>query len=275
MPQRRINDAQTEKLLSALQSLPYRQKLAEKLAQKENIKYASAMRRLQRYVTTGAEKRQFARAPLNIRRATVKQARRLPVPSDYLPKYKPQVRPKLEQIPLPVAIPYRQDIPPFPGLSKTKKPKRVQGRTVDNYDLRALLAYYDGDADALAIDLAPYGSDRRTAAIFELAAKGVDVMEAGGIGRVTEAVRDWFAETDAGDVQDIDDLSDYFRDIPEWIIEIMLEDLAAGDSAFSDWMDAARADGMVFRSWTDEDYSDLEDSEFWKVWRAAYARGEK
>jgi len=58
MPERRANDAQVERLLHALKSdLSYRQDLAARIAEKENIKYASAMRRLQRYVTDAGEKR--------------------------------------------------------------------------------------------------------------------------------------------------------------------------------------------------------------------------
>lgn len=274
MPQRRINDAQTERLLSALQSLPYRQALALKLAKKENIKYDSAMRRLQRYVTKGVQKRVYAHAPLDIRRATIKAARRLPVPADYLPKPKSVSQRKPEQLPLPRA-PFLAEIPPYIPSKPVKSRKPVERDLPDNYDYRALLAYFDGDADEAAIILSEYGAGPRSAKLLELAAKGVDILNARGVGQLAEAVRDWYDNADINDVRDVDDFSDYLRNVPEWMIEIILEDLAETSSSFAEWMDAARADGMVFRFSGDPNADDLEDSEFWAMWRAAYARSKR
>lgn len=262
MPQRRINDAQTERLLASLQDLDYRQKLAHKLAQKENIKYASAMRRLQRYVTKGAEKRTFARAPVEIRRETVKLARRLPVPADY---ERPQTADRRPQKKDPGPRPaFFAEIPPA-DVARVFHPS--EEREISNYDLRAILAYFDGGSDEAGEAMSKYGADSsRSARLFELASSGVDVLQTRGIGRLTDAVRDWFDEISSEDVQDIEDFIDLLMNLPDWQIQMILEDMANSESTFADWMDAWRDSGMDI---------DAEDSEYWRLWRAAYARAKK
>lgn len=266
MPQRRINDAQVERLLSALQSREYRQQLARKLAAKEDIKYASAMRRLQRYVTTGAQKRTFARAPLDVRRATVKTARTLPVPADYLPK--PKTIPwaaEPEQLPLPAPRPtfYRDDIPPAPVIPTYRE---TGERDVNNYDLRAILAYYDGDSDEAGRVLQTMGADNRAGRLLELAATSADVLAMRGAGRLSDAIREWFDVAGDEDAQDVEDFRDLLMNLPDWQIEMILEDMQKGDTSFADWMDAWRDANMDI---------DSEDNDYWRLWREAYARAKK
>lgn len=274
MPSRRINDAQTERLLAALQSLEYRQKLARKLAVKDNIKYDSAMRRLERYVTKGAQKRSFARAPLLVRRETVKLARRLPVPADYqapprsvlpLPR-----RQEPEQLPLPRGV-LRDDIPPFQSTLPPKQ-REIEPDAPDNYEYRAIFAYFDGDADEAASILKEFGAPDRTAKLLELAATGTDILGARGVGRLGDAVIDWYESLDAADIEDIERFSDLLREgeMAEWKAEIVLEDIANGYSTFADWSDVWRDSGYDFDTLVNED-----DNEYWRLWRSAYARAKK
>src|SRR6478735_7659398 len=88
MPDRRINDAQVERLLDRMRhDLTYRQQLARRLVEDEGYKpgtreftrrYNSTMRRFQRYVTESAERRSFAKAPVGVQREVRSTARQLP-----------------------------------------------------------------------------------------------------------------------------------------------------------------------------------------------------
>lgn len=268
MPIRRANDAQVERLLQALHSLPYRQDLARRISQQENIAYSSAMRRLQRYITEAGERRTFTRAPkakVKIMRAAARQVPRDLRPTDVkITRYEPPViespgRPSFYKEIEPAEIP--EDYIPYS--------ERESLRDINQYDYWAVVAYHDGDAKEAAqtLDLSPRGENLlRTATTGD----GVAIQGAAGSGEVDDAIRDFYA--DADDAQDVEDFYDLVNNMPDWNIGIMMEDIRSGGTTFSDWLDRWHEDHMIYREWGKYDASDLEDSEFWELWRAAYAR---
>ncbi len=263
MKPRRVNDAQVERLLAAMKRDPkYRAQLAERLVAKEGVKkftptgkvsaeyqrrYKSTMRRFQRYVTEAGERRSFAKAPVEYQREVRREARAVP-PSP----------------------------PPLPELFKEtaeryyegQKPESKRARSLDYYQrqylYKSIVAYHDGDTDNASEAL---GLSRRGADLLSLAAEGEGVSIGGmrGAGEVADAVAEFLDNLPFTDVQDIRDFHDLISNLPDWEIGMLLADMEDGDTTFADWLDIWRDNGM--------DYDDLlNDSEFWRMWRAAYAK---
>lgn len=275
MPLRRINDAQIERLLEALRDVNYRRELTHRILKREGVRqftpktktvtaeykrrYNSTMRRFQRYITESGERRSFARAPVQYQRETRKVARALPLPAPRpLPEpieYEPGPRVRYEE---PEAPPSRFE----------------RERDVSLYDLRAVVAYYDGDireaAQAMGVERIEVsrGGQRRYVdgeRLLELATQGegVDVFGMVGGEALREGVRELLSELPSADVQDIEDFHDLLMNLPDWQIGMILADMEDEHTSFADWLDAWRADGMDL---------DADDSEYWVLWRAAYAR---
>ena len=254
MPERRANDLQVERLLHALKTdLSYRQDLAARIAEKENIKYASAMRRLQRYITDAGEKRSFARAPKPVQRE---------VRQDYR-EYERQVKPEPEPITRRERIvehEYAEDEDEDEGEGE------YDSYDVHLNDLRAVIAYHDGDIKETAKAL---GLTRRGEQLLDFQVKvdaadtGANVLKMTGGGAIEDGIRNLFNEVTRDTAQELQDFADIFFNRPDWQIGVMLEDLRTGGTTFADWYDAWQTDGFD---------SDAENSEYWRVWREAYKR---
>jgi len=267
VPQRRVNDAQVERLLAAMRDVRYRQALARKILEREGVKqftptgkvraewkrrYNSVMRRFQRYVTESGERRSFARAPVQYQRQTRAVARSLPPPRPLpVPKPPPRVRePEL-----------------FEEEEYEEEEEEEETGRADFYSpesntiLRSVVAYYDGDIDeaAQAMKLSARGTR-----LLELATTGEGVQIRGmrGSDEVYGGVSELLYGLPAADVDDIQEFHDLLMDLPDWQIGIMLADLEDGDTTFSDWLEA----------WQEGDEGELEDAAYWALWRAAYAR---
>ncbi len=244
MPQRRANDAQVERLLHALKTdLSYRQQVARRLAEKDNIQYKSAMRRLQRYITEAGEKRSFVRAPKQYQRELRQEIRRLPPPM--VPREAPKVARR--------RIAFEEE---------EEEEGEFDSYEVQLNDLRAITAYHDGEIEETAKRL---GLSTRGEQLLDLAVtgEGIDVLSMRGAGTLADHVREFLNELDSGSAQEIQDFSDLLYNLPDWQIGMIIEDMRDGETTFADWLDA----------WYDADMDlDTEDSEYWRVWRAAYAR---
>lgn len=248
MPQRRANDAQVERLLHALKTdLSYRQAVARRIAQKDNIKYDSAMRRLQRYVTEAGEKRSFAAAPKAYQRELREDYRR-----EREQQTPPPVRPRERII--------------EPRLTFDERDTDDEGEygsyEVQVNDLRALVAYHDGNVEETADRLRLTDRGER---LLDLAisSEGIDVLSMRGGGALADNVREFLNELDSGTAQEIQDFADLLYNLPDWQIAMILDDMRSGASTFADWLDAWHRDGMSL---------DANNSEYWRVWRAAYQR---
>lgn len=252
---RRVNDAQVERLLAAMkQDLNYRQSLARKLVEKEGHargtadykrRYDSTMRRFQRYITEAGEKRSFARAPIEYQRDVRQQARAVPAPAPEAPP---------ERI--------RE-----PERAVTRTVEFVSGFDPERFephlnDIRALFAYFDGDLAEMTWQL---NLDPRGQRLIDLAVsgEGMDVFAMRGGGLIAEAIRDYYDGLDADQYQDVQDFHDLLMDLPNWQIGMILGDIEDGNTTFADWIDAWHNDGMNL---------DATNSEYWALWRAAYAR---
>lgn len=268
MPQRRINDAQVERLLEALHSLPYRQHLARQIAVQENIQYASAMRRLQRYITEAGERRVFAHSPAPKRQALRAAARQVPQ----------ALRPAPKPRPIPTPEPIRPYAPPpfFKEIPAAEIPAdyvrfsdRAPQRDITAYDYWGVVAYHDGDQAEAVREL---GLSRRADSLLRIATTGdgVDIKGSRGSGEVDDAILDFYADHE--DAQDVEDFTDLLHNLPDWNIGLIMADISSGQTTFADWLDSWRADHMVYRHYGDPDDLDLEDSEYWELWRAAYSR---
>jgi hypothetical protein len=287
MPARRINDAQIERLLAALQSLSYRQELAEHIAEREGIKYASAMRRLQRYITESTEKRSFARSPVPQQKILRQEARRVPLPPDLppVPRRPPPEREPSHGPTFDELTDYQYaDRPPLPELTEDEierqrelqerwAAERATGSDLTNADYEAIVAYYDGDTEEAVKALGFEGMEaERIHALLELTLQGFDTVDmspiAGKMFDAGEALKEAAADLlqrdlPEADSQDIQDLSDLFNNLPQWQTEMIVQDIRDGKTTFADWLDAWRDDGMDL---------DVDDSAFWEVWREAYGR---
>lgn len=260
MPQRRANDAQVERLLHALKTdLTYRQQVAARIAKQDNIKYASAMRRLQRYITEAGEKRSFARAPKpyqrEIRQDYREREREIEKPrtEDRLPRRSPERVSERES--------YRDE-----DDNEDEDEGEYDEYDVHLNDLRAVISYHDGNLKEIAKAL---GLSRRGEQLldFQIRADSADtqanVLNMTGGGDIRDGIREFFNEIDEDVAEEIQEFSDIFFNRPDWQIGVMLEDLRGGGTTFADWYDAWESDGFD---------SQAEDSEYWRVWRAAYAR---
>lgn len=273
MPQkpRRINDAQVERLLANMRDVSYRRALTIALLKREGVKqftptgrttaehkrrYASTMRRFQRYTTSAGEKRSFARAPIAYQRPVRAVARVLPAP---------------RQLPAPKAVRQYDEATEYERERSLRgfqlEPDRAPS-DVDFYEpssnaiLRAMRAYYDGDvpeaADAMRLS-------QRGERLLELATdgEGVSITSMRGAGEVYDQVRETLEGLPYSDVSDIQDFHDLLQNLPDWQIGMILADLEDENTTFADWLDAWRDDGMTL---------DANESEYWALWRAAYAR---
>jgi hypothetical protein len=260
MPQRRANDAQVERLLHALKSdLSYRQAVARRIAEKDNIKYASAMRRLQRYVTEAGEKRAFVNAPVYYKRELRQETRKLPPPT--LPPAPPVRAPSEPRYPI-------ARRPLFEDEEDEEDEGEFDTYEVHLNDLRSIISYHDGDTEetAKALGLGTRGERLLEYQVnADAADAGANVLEMSGGGRLQDAIREFYNESDADTVQEIRDFQDIFFNLPDWEIGLILEDLRKGNTTFADWFDPYVDAGMDIDSYFDS-------PEFWTVWRAAYAR---
>ncbi len=247
---RRANDAQVERLLHALKTdLSYRQDLARRIAERDNIKYDSAMRRLQRYITEAGEKRSFARAPVEKRRE---------VRQDYR-EYERREREVEKRA--------REEARIFEREARREEEEEEEEGEFDSYevqlnDLRAITAYHDGNVEETADKLSLSARGER---LLDLAVtgEGLDVLTMRGGGELADRVRDFFNDLDSATAQEIQDFSDLLYNLPDWQIGMILEDISSGATTFAEWLDA----------WYDDDMDmDAQDSEYWRVWRAAYKR---
>lgn len=260
MPDRRINDAQVERLLHALKTdLSYRQNLAARIAKKENIKYASAMRRLQRYITEAGEKRAFARAPTPIQRDIRQDYRQ----REYeIAARERQLTP--ERVERREILRVERDL--WDETDEGEEAGEFDSYEVHLNDLRAVISYHDGDIKETARAL---GLSQRGERLLEFQLKSdaadthANVLKMKGGGAIEDGVRNFLNAVDSETAQELQDFADIFFNRPDWQIGVMLEDLRSGGTTFADWFDAWAAD---------EFNSEAEDSEYWRVWRAAYAR---
>lgn len=273
MKQRRVNDAQVERLLAAMRAdSKYRAELARRLVEKEGVKkftptgkvsaeysrrYKSTMRRFQRYVTEAKEKRSFTRAPVEYQREVRREARAVPPPSPPVPP------PRYD---LDSSERYGRDELTPPSTSRDKESQRARSLKYyqRQYLLKAIVAYHDGDSDDAANAL---GLSGRGADLLSLATNGVGVSIGNmrGAGEVQDAVASFISELALTDLDDIRDFHDLLSNMPDWEAGILIADMEDGDTTFSDWLDIWRDNGM--------DYDDLlTDRDFWVMWRAAYAK---
>jgi hypothetical protein len=267
MPPRRLNDRQVERFLAALHSVEYRQALAARLAgttDKKSTAYRSQMRRLQLYISQGQVRRSYARSPAPVRQVTRKAARHIPYPENLPP---PQYK-----TPVPVAQTSRPKITFFRDVEPSPLPpakRRPRARDVSEFDIQALVAYHDGDAEETGEAL---GVSARATGLLELATMGdtVEVLGARGSGELIEPIREFFEFSE--DKDDVEDFIDLIGNLPGWQKGMIFDDLRSGGTTFADILDAWRADDMVYRKHGDEDDEDLSESAYWELWRAIYAR---
>ncbi len=249
---RRINDAQRERLLRAMHDPQYRSQLARRLVAKEGLvrgqanyqrRYKSTMRRFQRYVTDAGEKRSFIRSPPVTQQQVRAIARELPIPRE-----------------LPPIIPVREL--PVEYYEAAESPFASGWRNVSRQDLMSIVAYHDANIEQAAQAL---GLNKRSARLLELATVEQRVEWEGldGSGDLIDRARDFYKRLPAADVQDIEDFHDLLMNLPDWQIRMILDDLEDGETTFDEWLDAWRNDDMGL---------DAEDSEYWALWRTAYAR---
>jgi len=249
---RRVNDAQVERLLAAMKDVRYRSELAKRLVAKERVqqftktgkttalwkrRYNSTMRRFRRYVTTAGEKRSFVRAPVEYQRSVRAVARTLPLPP-------------------------ARGFEPAPEFKLTPFEHEGPERDISLYDLRAIVAYYDGDVNeaARAMSLSERGERLLD---LSVTGEGADVFAMRGGGELIDQARELFDSLPYRDVQDVDDFHDLLMNLPDWQIGMILADLEDENTTFADWLEVWRSDGMDL---------DVSESEYWVLWRQAYAR---
>jgi len=260
MVRRLANDAQVERMLTAMRSVQYRSALARRVVvEGEGYKpgtadykrrYKSVMRRFQRYVTdSGTERRSFTRAPVKYQREARAVARAI-------------VPPETKRRELPAELAPGFELPKWYETEEKPETEEEFGRDISTYDLRAIVAYYDGDVSEAA---GAMGLTARGERLLSLATEGegVDVFRMRGAGELSDKARELIEGELAADVQDIEDFHDLLMNLPEWQIGMILDDLEDSNTTFADWLDAWRNDGMDL---------DTDDSEYWAIWRKAYAR---
>ncbi len=252
------NDAQIERLLTALKRQDgkaglsdYGKQLAQKTALKEGKAYRTVERRFQRYITDAGERRSVYHAPAQQVRIVRQVARSLPIPA---PPPAPIPQRPIFREPLRIQEPQIQRQPARELLP------RYSESEVSNEELRAVIAYFDGDARkagrALHVD----------SRWLDLVNAGTSISERRIRAQINLAVEDLYDRLPADDVEDIKDFTDALRggEMAEHRIQILMQDLANGDTTFREWIDAYRND--------QEADSEFETSEFWALWREAYAR---
>lgn len=265
MPERRANDAQVERLLHALKTdLSYRQDLAARIAEKDGIKYASAMRRLQRYITEAGEKRVFTHAPIEKRRE---------VREDYR-EHERQARERQQDQRRQELVFERK------AEQQAERSRRETFGSDEEYvdegefetydvhlnDLRSVIAYHDGDIKetAKALRLSRRGEQLLDFQVrSDKANASANVLTMQGGGAIEDAIRDFLNTVTRDTAQELQDFADIFFNRSDWEIGIILDDLRNGNTTFADWFDAWESDGFD---------PDATNSEYWRVWREAYKR---
>lgn len=276
MAKRLANDAQVDRLLKALKDdLSYRQQVARRIAERDNIKYDSAMRRLQRYVTDAGQKRDIrsvAAAPYRkeLRQEarqverTYRPVRREPEPE----RYEPSRGSRYQFFDDEDSYDEEDEDEEEEGESESGGP----GRPYDNYDIQsqdllAIIAYHDGDTRETAreLDLSPRAGGQLGMLLrsYEAGAP-IDVMSSVDAVELEFAARDFMNALAGDDRSDIEAFHDALMsgEMADWRIGVIVRDIEAGRSTFDQWVDAYYHDAQY------ED--DL--SEFWALWRAAYGR---
>lgn len=271
MKQRRVNDAQVERLLEAMRRDPkYRSELARRVVTDEGVapgtpeyqrRYKSTMRRFQRYITEAGQKRSFARSPVQYQRQVRSEARQVPPP--------PILPPPERELPPHALERYYEDIGEPEEEYEEYEPAAPHDsrRDLSEYDLPTLeqtvRAYYDGDLDEAAREL---NLSERAADLLDIATtgEGADVDGMRGAGELRDALADFLDNLSGPDLGDVRAFHDLLMNLPDWQIGMIIEDLEDGHTTFADWMDAYREDGF--------DIEDVEDSQYWEIWRAAYKR---
>lgn len=278
MKQRRVNDAQVERLLDAMRrDTRYRSELARRVVISEGFspdatkgtqayedyqrRYRSTMRRFQRYVTEAGEKRSFARSPKEYQREVRRAARQVEPP--------PALPPPERELPPHALERYYED---EGEPEEYEEPERMaephdSRRDLSEYDLptleQTIRAYHDGDLDEVAreLDLSERATD-----LYELATtgEGVDIERMRGAGEILEALGGFLDGLSDADLSDIRTFHDLLMNLPDWEIGMIIQDLEDGSTTFADWMDAYEQDNY--------DIEDVEDSAYWELWRAAYKR---
>lgn len=241
------NDAQIERLVRALRRADqkpglsdYGKQLAKKIAKRDKIKVASAERRLQRYITTAGERRSVYRAPVKQIREVRQIVRRYTPPTPVLPE------PESLPVRVPRVTPRERELLP-----------RYEPEHTSLYELRSILAYFDGNQSEAAKALRV---DRR---LLDFASQGIEISRQMGSGLIDQGVERLYGRLSKDDIQDIRDFSDFLQDKPDWEIKMILDHMASGESVFSDWLDLWRDNDMDTDSLED-------DGEFWALWRQAY-----
>lgn len=256
MPERRANDAQVERLLHALKTdLAYRQQVAARIAKKDGIKYDSAMRRLQRYITEAGEKRSFIAAPVTKRRELREDFREYERVTRTQTR---QVERRLERDAVPLHGDFEDDEDESEG--------EFDSYEVHLNDLRAVLSYHDGNVKETAKAL---GLTKRGEQLLEfqvrsdLADTQANVLTMQGGGAIEDGIRDFLNSVTYETAQELQDFAEIFFNRSDWEIGVVLESLRAGFTTFADWFDAWEADGFD---------PDATNSEYWRVWREGYKR---
>lgn len=254
MPKRLANDAQVERLLYALKTdLAYRQSLAKRIAARDGIKYDSAMRRLQRYITEGEQRRDLRSAKATPYRKELKQeGRALPPPTVSVPLQREITRVRYERL-------EEEDEDEDEGA--------YDDYPVENQDILSVIAYHDGDIRETAKAL---GLSRRAAMQLDAlvvsyeADAALDVIRSVDGVELQYAVRDFLNNLDPDDARDIEAFHDGLLqgEMADWRIGLIMRDIESERTTFDDWVDAMMHD---------LEYPE-EVSEFWRLWREVYNR---
>lgn len=263
-PLRRANDSQIERLLTTLKDDPaYRKDLARRIAERDNIKYSSAMRRLQRYVTEGEQKRSIYHAPVQYRREIRQEFRREP---PRIPLTEREYTEPRERITRPSG---ERDEPFFDegededeggggygggGGFEDFEESPSESREITANDVRAILAYHDGDVHEAAerLNLSP-----RAEGTLDLIAtsEGVDINRLTAGPELIERAREFYNDLEPDQVAELEAFHDALMDMTDWQIAVIYEDLRNGFTSWEDWLDLL-------------DF----DRDFWELFREAYER---
>ena len=265
MIKRLANDAQVDRLLQALKTdLAYRQQLAKRIATRDGIKYDSAMRRLQRYITEGEQKRDItSRQAAPYRKELKQEGRALPPPAAIIkpPVFTPSgfERKGFED--------YDEDEGDEDEDEDEETAGPYDNYPVQNQDLLSVIAYHDGDIreTAKALDLSRRAAAQLDALVASYEADAsLDIMQSVDAVELEFAVRDFLNSIDADDRRDIEAFHDGLLqgEMADWRIGVIIRDIQEERTTFDDWVDAAMHD---------LEYPE-DTSEFWALWREAYKR---
>lgn len=285
MPTIRRNDAQTDRYLAALRSINpntgKRDYLVSQIRKIAKVKpnavisqlppakqkeYKAVRRRLERWVTTATEKRSFERSPVQYKREARAVARKSPIPKYVQAPVKPKPKPRPEPPPREYEPPPVFREPPAYEYDEDEleeietRRARPRERDIDSYDLRAIVAFHDGDIRETnrALD-----GGRSGPGLLELVGTGVGVQGLEGADRLIAGAREFLDTLDDDELQDVTDFTTLLNNLSDWQIDVILTDLELGATTFQDWMDAYRD--------SNEDI-DMPESEFWELFRRSYGK---